>query len=121
MRYALALAFMLIATSVDAQHPPEHQKLHEEFYNNWLRPDIGRVNGERTQSCCSLHDCYPAEVKNVGGTWFFLHRESRRWLAIPERILEQNQTDPRESPDGHAHVCASATGNVFCAVLGVEI
>jgi hypothetical protein len=36
-------------------------------------------------------------------------------------ILEENQLDPRDSPDGRGHVCMDPPrkGNmVFCAVLG---
>jgi hypothetical protein len=99
-------------------HPPEHAQLHHKFYAGWNIPNGGQ---ERKNSCCNRVDCAPAKVKREGGTWFVWKEIDSRWIVIPESLLEHNQPDPRESPDGRSHVCmALAKGDhrVFCAVLG---
>ncbi len=121
MKYILATFALLAATTASAQHPPEHQDLHDQFYQNWLMPNVRDANGNRTNSCCSNHDCYPTEFKLVGGTWFAMHRESGKWIVVPDTKLEHNAPDPRESPDGRGHLCASSLGNVYCAVLGLQV
>jgi hypothetical protein len=40
-----------------AQHPAEHQAIHEKFYSTWMMPDAPYV------SCCHNEDCSPAESK----------------------------------------------------------
>ena len=94
------------------EHPPEHMELHERFYSTWMIPP------GRTTSCCNRRDCYPATVKRVGGIWFVQIRETGQWVVIPVSRIEQNQADPRESPDYRPHVCASATGMVHCFTFG---
>jgi len=92
-------------------HPSQDTEIHLKFYSNWMRPDQPSV------SCCDNHDCYPAEVKNVGGTWFAKRREDGRWMAIPASKIEQN----RDNPDGRNHVCMQRPGLadlVFCFSLG---
>jgi hypothetical protein len=75
--------------------------LHERFYSTWMRPDNPSVN------CCNKQDCYPAEFKLVGRTWFAKRREDGQRVPIPEERFEHNRTDrtPVESPDGRSHVC----------------
>lgn len=66
-------------------------------YSTWKIPGTAR-------SCCDDRDCYATESKNVGGTWYALRREDKRWLAVPpEAILTDGAT-----PDGNAHLCAPA-------------
>jgi len=90
-------------------HPPQDEALHDKFYSTWMRPVKFGLNTRRTISCCSKLDCYPAEVKREGGTWFVKQRETGNWVVVPDEIIEQNQPDPRESPDGRAHVCLQAS------------
>lgn len=115
--FCLMTAFLSIAK---AQHPPEHQNLHDKFYSTWQMAVVRDALGRRTNSCCSNHDCYPTRFRNVAGVWFAFHRETQSWIPVPESRLEHNTPDPRESPDGHSHLCASALTNVYCAVLGGE-
>lgn len=114
-----ALVILLALTSAaladDHQHPPQDADLHDAFYSTWRVPNGGAYRGS---SCCNKKDCYPAQIKSQAGQVFFLHRETRQWKIIPQGIIEANQPDPRESPDGQSHVCASPTGAVYCAVLG---
>lgn len=125
MRYVLAAVAALCilvlgapAAGQEHQHPPRDAQLHDKFYSTWNMPNGGQP---RTSSCCSSKDCYPTTIKNVGGVWFAQRREDQAWIMVPDAKVEQNQSDPRESPDGLSHVCMAApTGgaNVYCAVLG---
>ena len=94
------------------RHPQQDALIHERFYNTWMRPD------DRSLSCCDLQDCYPAEFKNEGGTWFFRRREDGEWMVIPASKFESE----RDNPDGRNHICARTVGGdvwlVFCAILG---
>ncbi len=120
MKYAITLALALTATPVAAQHPPQDQELHDKFYSTWMEPVNRDEDGNRVSSCCNKMDCYPTAFKLVGGTWFAQIRETGKWVAIPPERLEQNQPDPRESPDGQGHLCANPNGMVYCAVVGVQ-
>jgi hypothetical protein len=95
----------------------------DKFYSQWLRPIGNEYNERRTMGCCNKVDCYQARVKNVGGTWFVQQRETGIWRAVPDNIVEQNQPDPEESPDGMAHVCMQASHQapiIFCFTLGSQ-
>jgi hypothetical protein len=116
---ALFLSTALIVKAL-AQHPPEHQELHEKFYSTWLRPDWGRVDGRRTESCCNEQDCYPVETRMRNGKWEYLRREDNAWIIVRDGINEMDQDDPRESPDGRSHVCAT-TAWTYCFVPGAGI
>lgn len=94
-----ALMMMLGPLVLGHEHPPQDEELHVKFYLSWMIPPLRNV------SCCDKRDCYPTAVKNVGGTWFVERREDREWIPVPEHKIEQNQKDPKESPDGRAHVC----------------
>ncbi len=123
MRWMLLIIFVclvLIGASLGARgqhHPPQDTELHHKFYATWLRSDI-REAGQRVHSCCSQQDCYPTQFKMIGGRWHALHRETGRWIIVLDSQFEHNAPDPRESPDGRSHLCASPLGNTFCAVLG---
>lgn len=111
---SFAAAFALLPHMANAephQHPPAHAQLHERFYSTWMRPD------QPDLSCCNLHDCYPAEARNVGGTWFFKRREDGKRMAVPDAKIERN----KDNPDGQNHVCAQRPGLsdlVFCFIVG---
>ena len=110
-------------------HAPSEMELHKQFYSTWFRPNFRDKFGNRYSSCCGLGDCYPTTFKQVNGKWYFMQKSigpngerdiEEGWKEIPEGLLEQNQPDPRESPDGRGHVCESGV-NTFCAVLGAGI
>ena len=50
------------------QHPPADVDIHEKFYRMWRMPD-------HDWSCCNNKDCYPTEVRIVGGDIFAKRRE----------------------------------------------
>ena len=104
----------------------KEQKDVAEFYAGWKRPDLReKKNNTRWSSCCNKTDCHEVDVKTERGIWFFKDIYTQQWFPIPADKLEDNQPDPRESPDGKSHVCYSAYTtssvayvNIFCAVLG---
>ena len=113
MGLILALSF-----PVAAQETHHHEGMTPEvdkFYSVWLQPNNGHA---RYMGCCNRLDCYPTEAKMIRGHWWFMHRETLRWMPVPDDKVEHLQGDPRESPDGMNHVCANETGWVFCFVAG---
>jgi hypothetical protein len=127
---AFVLGFLLmwvawphLARGQEHSHPREDAELHDKFYSTWMRPNGGR---ERTSSCCNKSDCYPAKVRRRGDQWEFQRREDRAWIPIPDDLIEQNQADPRESPDERSHVCAPSpyiaySVKVFCFTFGAGL
>lgn len=120
-----ALAALVAAVSVvkgdedHPGHPPQDQSLHDQFYSTWNRPDMRDDKGNRYASCCNKEDCYSTPMKNVGGTWLALKRETQQWVVVPNALIEQNQADTRESPDGQSHACINKyTNQVYCATIG---
>lgn len=114
----LAALFLILCTNALAQehtgHPAADVELHNKFYSTWLVPNLGEP---RVSSCCNQADCAPAETRRIDGHWEGRRRLDTDWIAIPERLIESNQGDPRESPDGQSHLCVHG-GRVLCAVLG---
>ncbi len=127
LRITIFTAFVIAATlgTATAQHPPEHQALHEQFYSTWKSPyeNLATRTERRTAGCCGISDCFPADVKYVGGRLWMHPRVPQqsavedRWYLVPASLLENNQPDPRESPDGQSHVCIVGD-QAFCAILG---
>jgi len=118
-RIAILAALMLSrATAQDIHH---HEGITDpavdRFYSTWLRP-----NGSypRVLSCCNQLDCYPVEAQFRGGHWFFRHRETQTWKIVPDGLVEHEQADSRESPDGRNHVCADPDGHVYCFTVGLQ-
>jgi hypothetical protein len=71
--------------------------------------------------CCNKADCYPTEIRMLGGSIFARRREDGKFIPVPPQKIEQN----RDNPDGRNHLCApppTATGyppdTVFCFALG---
>lgn len=111
---ALIIIYIGLVVASHSQESDVHSHMGNvgHFYQTWMRPE------KREYSCCSDKDCYATEFKAVGGTWFYLHRETGTWKPIPAELLEDNTADPRDSPDGRNHICANPEGFVFCAVRG---
>jgi hypothetical protein len=99
------------AHAQDHHHPTETiTGATARLYDTW------RIKPDRTTSCCSRKDCYSVEAKMIGGNWFFKHRESGKWLMVPDSRVE-DESGP-DNPDGQNHVCASPSGQVFCFMAG---
>jgi hypothetical protein len=112
----MMLAPLALASPSLAQHhhPPEDAHVHEKFYRTWRMP-------EHDWSCCDNRDCYPTEVRIVGGDIFAKRREDGKFIAIPAAKVDRK----RDNPDGRSHICApppTATtyppDTVFCFILG---
>jgi len=54
------------------RHPPQDEALHEKFYSTWYMPD------NPARSCCNKADCYPTEIKYIGGNVYARRREDGR-------------------------------------------
>ncbi len=107
-----ALFFALPAPAQHAGHPPQDMELHRKFYQNWTMPD------NRAVSCCHDEDCFPAQSKFEGGSWYGRKADDDEWTRIPANKIEQD----RDSPDGRSHMCgrkftymgSSGGFTVFC-------
>lgn len=86
---------ILMVIKAFAQHPPEHQSLHDRFYRGWMMPDNRQV------SCCSEKDCAPAQSRLVDGRWQARNSDDEEWVNIPPNKVETE----RDSPDGRSHLC----------------
>jgi hypothetical protein len=85
-------------------------KLARKFYSTWYMPD------NPARSCCNNADCYPTEIKYVGGNIYARRREDGQYILIPPQKVERN----RDNPDGRNHLCAPPpnryypSDTVFC-------
>jgi hypothetical protein len=112
----LAVGVVFVASTAAAQHshPPQDEALHEKFYSTWYMPD------NPAKSCCNKADCYPTEIKYVGGNIYARRREDGNYILIPASKIERH----RDNPDGRNHLCAPPpngsypTDTVFCFSLG---
>jgi hypothetical protein len=111
----LAAGLISVVSPAAAQHshPPQDEALHEKFYSGWYMPD------NPSKSCCNKADCYPTEIKYVGGNIYARRREDGKYIPIPPLKVERN----RDNPDGRSHLCAPppssyAPDTVFCFSLG---
>lgn len=114
------------AHSEEHQHPQKDLQLHEQFYQHWNRPVFRDETGKRTSSCCDNRDCYPTAIRKVDAFTYEAKRrpedrtaDNSEWVKFPATMLEQNQADEEESPDGQSHACISPSADfVYCATLG---
>ena len=96
------------------QHPPQDRLLHEKFYSKLHMPDNPSV------SCCNDADCYPTEMKYVGGDIYARRREDGKYILIPPQKVEHSL----DNPDGQNHLCAPPpsmlrpSDTVYCFTLG---
>jgi hypothetical protein len=65
------------------------------------------------KSCCSMHDCAPAEARMKEGHWEVLIRAyevaDARWVVVPDRAVLR-----RENPDGRPILCRTPNGFIRC-------
>jgi hypothetical protein len=94
--YATGLVFVVSTAAAQHHHPPQDELLHEKFYSTWYMPD------DPVKSCCNKADCYPTEIKYVGGSIYARRREDGKYILIPPSKVEHN----RDNPDGRNHLCA---------------
>lgn len=120
----LIVACLMLGTAylARAEEPHDHGAMGAagEFYSKWLRPKGDFVGvTHRGYSCCSRSDCSPViELETRDGqVWARVELAPDTWYRVPRSIIESNQIDPRETPDGRAHACIIA-GIVACYVEG---
>ncbi len=96
---AVGLVFVVSTAAAQHRHPPQDEALHEKFYSTWYMPD------NPARSCCNRADCYPTEIKYVGGNVYARRRDDGNYILIPP-----SKTPP---PGG-----SYPTDTVFCFSLG---
>jgi hypothetical protein len=115
---AITLAPLALPSPSLTQHryPPEDADIHEKFYRTWRM-------SEHDWSCCDNRDCYPTEVRIVGGEIFAKRREDGKFIAVPADRVDRR----RDNPDGRNHMCAPPPTSthppdtVFCFMLGAGL
>lgn len=122
--FALVLVCSFPGEGARAQTPPKHDHSQlgpaGKLYERWKQPGSRAVDGDRLTSCCDEKDCEPATIVRVDGKLYVRNHKMApgRDVLLPDGILEHNQPDPEESPDGLPHVCMNTFGMVLCAMLG---
>ncbi len=115
-------AASLLPLAAIAADPHSHDDEVGEFYRTWMRPK-GNFSGiqHRQNSCCNRSDCFPVvEIRRERGALFIrvnAHGNVSPEYKVDEAVIESNQPDPRDSPDGQNHACIIG-GLVVCLVLG---
>ena len=90
-------------------HGQGHGKWHENFYKNLKRPD------EKDQSCCSLNDCTPTQVRMSRFGYYEVMVEGE-WILVPLKKIVRVS-----APDGGAHVCYQKRVKLlYCVILPPE-
>ena len=134
MRYLLAfgvsLAVLVAVSAYGHEVNPNMTKEQQDIakmYSRWMRPQ-GHYEGigHRKTSCCNMTDCgvvIESRRSPKGGldvrvqNPYLTVEQEELWYHVPESIMEINQPDPVESPDGRAHACIIA-GEVVCYTAG---
>jgi hypothetical protein len=126
MRNLVLLSSLLLLSGSALAQDHTHDGAVGKFYQTWQIPDpSGFYSGKRVGSCCNKMDCRPVvEMRRAdfgGAAWEvqLLEPDGRLspWYRVPDAKWEDQQADPRESPDGQSHACVR-NGVVICAVRG---
>jgi len=123
--FVLMTHFAMAHDATMASSPEEAQVF--QFYSAWMRPKGVFSIQHRKNSCCNRSDCFPVAETKVDGQGRYVVRPEiagapglGQWYTVNPSIIESQQGDPRESPDGRSHVCIIG-GVVACFVEGSGI
>jgi hypothetical protein len=125
-RYFVSVACLVLLSFIVpafAQHVHKDGSTYDEalgrFYANWKQPINRDQDGARVVSCCSDMDCEPAEIVMKGGKYYVRNHKMAQGkdVLVPDHLIEQNQRDMKESPDGRNHACLNYSG-ILCVTLG---
>lgn len=134
---------LLAGVSIPANQPSAHvhaagetseQARVIEFYRTWHRPKGDYSIKHREPLCCwaegDNQDCYPVLARrtnekgqeeltpDVSGASTAAQAEyGSKWWPNVYHITEDEQPDPRESPDGRSHMCITGQA-IVCYVRG---
>lgn len=137
----LLLVFLLWALNLADAHEHQAGETSEQarvinFYKSWTRPKGDFSIPHRTASCCyamgANQDCFPvlATRRAPDGVLEVTPDVSEAptdaqitfggvWVRLDHHIDEDQQLDPRESPDGRSHVCITPASHIaVCYVAG---
>ena len=109
--FALFALLAVPAQAQDGQIGNGHDKWHETFYKQLLRPDT-------KTSCCNMTDCRPTSGRAVEGHYEV--KVNGAWVSVPI-----NKIIPTSAPDGGYHVCAplnfrGAPEELYCVIVAPE-
>lgn len=144
-RYVLITAFALLALAASAivaaqligARAHEHQvgesaeeRRVVDFLRTWHRPKgIFNVIQHRVPGCCYAEgpkqDCFRVlKFRNHNGIEEVFPETTnvdyQRWYPLDTGVNEEDQPDPRESPDGQSYVCILGQ-QVACFVRGAGL
>ena len=104
IRYSIGISIAFIAGSAAAHEGTDP-------LTAWYR-SLTTADGK---SCCSMHDCAPAEARMKEGRWevriFPYNADAPRWFPVPDRAVLR-----RENPDGRPILCRTPNGFIHCFV-----
>jgi hypothetical protein len=106
-----AAAFAFGSQADEGYHLHNHDRFHESFYKQLIRPDTGNP-------CCDGRECRPTSGRAVGDHYEV--KVNGVWVPVPwNKIVKQI------APDLGYHVCAPAIlslqpHQLFCVVLPPE-
>ena len=113
------------AHDADMATSPEQARVYQ-MYSEWNRPK-GNFSGieHRKVSCCNKMDCGVVQETRRNAEGLLEIKvctdaevcDDPPWRVVNPTIMEENQKDPIESPDGRAHACVVG-GQVVCYVGG---
>lgn len=116
----------LTAMSIQAQEHPHPDHTYNAdigyFYTTWKSPLADPpYAGRRKISCCDWQHCSPViTFQRYDQWWARGHRAFPAEIILPANVIENNQPDPRSSPDVRSHACITLKRGervVMCAVL----
>lgn len=116
-----------------AGESPEQARV-VQFYKTWKRPKGDYSIVHRVGSCCygdgASQDCFPVLARRVnaqgqeeltpdvtGAATEAQAQYGGRWFPNNKHVTEDEQPDPRESPDGRSHMCVAGE-MIVCYVRG---
>lgn len=133
----MAVAYLLATCCARAHEHQAGESTQQaavvEFYRTWHRPKGEFSVVHRQASCCwsdgPNQDCFPVGGRKVidGVEWLTPDVSEAstqaqlafggRWWPNKYHTAEDEQVDPRESPDGRSHMCVTGDA-IICYVRG---
>lgn len=127
----LLAACFSIGMAFAHEHTPGEtaaQKRKVDFLQQWRRPKGIFAVEHRFLGCCystgENQDCFAVkQTRMVDGVREVFpdsegHKEFDRWFKLDTGVNEDEQPDPKESPDGRSYVCIQGN-QVVCYVGGI--
>lgn len=131
------LGDLVVTPTYAHEHQPgetSEQARVVEFYKTWHRPKGEFSITHRSPMCCygdgRQQDCFPVLARRInekgeeeltpdvtGAATEAQAEYGGKWYPNVFHVTEDEQIDPRDSPDGRSHMCVSGQA-VICYVRG---